>query len=82
MTLTIKLFGPQATLAGEREVTIKTPQPSATAGEVLRLLGQVSPALGPSLDASRLAINHEFAADTTVVRPSDEIALIGMVSGG
>jgi molybdopterin converting factor small subunit len=32
--------------------------------------------------AGRLAVNHAFAGDAQRVRPSDEIALIAMVSGG
>ncbi|MEN0020615.1 MAG: MoaD/ThiS family protein [Planctomycetota bacterium] len=55
---------------------------AATAGAVLESLGKASEALRESLRTSRLAVNHEFAGGDTVIRPGDEVALVGMVSGG
>ncbi len=84
-TVTVKLFGPQAALAGRREVAVvltRNGEEAATAGGVLAGLGEAVPALRGSLAQSRLAVNREFAAAGDAVRPGDEVALIGMVSGG
>ena len=79
--LTVLLFGPQAALAGARELRLPLDS-GATVAQVRAALGAACPALAPSLPASRFAVNHAFAAETDPVAASDEIALIGMVSGG
>ncbi len=82
MSITVLLFGPQATLAGARSVEVVVDGASPTAREVLAAIGEAAPELVGSLAASRLAINHEFAPGDRIVSPGDEVALIGMVSGG
>lgn len=74
------LFGPQAQHAKAREITVIVQQP--TAREVLSALAQNADSLASSLPASRLAVNHQFVDDDHRLEPSDEVALIGMVSGG
>lgn len=80
MQVNVLLFGPQATLAGKREVAVEVAEPTAQA--VLTALSEAAEPLAASLAASRLAVNHEFVAETHPIRPGDEVALIGMVSGG
>lgn len=82
MTITVLLFGPQAQSVGASRVQVEVAADSATAGGVLERLPSVAPSLAASIGASRLAINHEFAEPATPVAPGDEVALIGMVSGG
>ncbi|QDT67492.1 ThiS family protein [Planctomycetes bacterium MalM25] len=82
MEVTVLLFGPQADLAGARELRLDTPRDRPTAGEVLSAIGVAAPALTGSLNVSRLAVNHEFVAADRPISPGDEVALIGMVSGG
>ncbi len=82
MTLRVMLFGPQAQLAGRRHLDVDLRGDSITCRALLRRLARVSPALAPSLRSSRLAVNHEFARDDRRVLSSDDVALIGMVSGG
>lgn len=82
MQINVLLFGPQATLAGARSVDVDLDSASPTAGEVLAALADAAPTLVGSLASSRLAINHEFASSDHTVGPDDEVALIGMVSGG
>ena len=79
--ITVRLFGPQARLAGAEKCAVTVPVP-VTAADVLAGLGEAYPALRPSLAASRLAVNHEYVAGSFSVRPDDEVALIGLVSGG
>lgn len=82
MTVTVQLFGPLAKLAGKRliELTIEGP---LSAGKLLRQeLVAREPALAPVLPRCRLAVNHAYADDKQRITAADELALIGMVSGG
>jgi len=81
MIVTIKLFGPQADLAGAREVRVPL-EGTPTVARLRAALAEACPALAPTLLGSRLAVNHEFAWDSEMVGENDEVALIGMVSGG
>ena len=80
MEIKVLLFGPQAQLAGTREVTLSVEPP--TAGGVLNTLANEENSLAASLPVSRLAVNHEFVDEDHPIHPGDEVALIGMVSGG
>lgn len=81
MNIDVKLFGPQARLAGARALRVELGE-TPTVAQVRAALAEISPALAPSLAASRFAVNHEFANDADTVKATDEVALIGMVSGG
>jgi len=81
MALTVLLFGPYAASAGAGSVRVKTPE-NPTSEQVLMLIGQQHPVLVPLLRAARLAVNHSFASAGTVIHPDDEVAVIGLVSGG
>lgn len=81
MRINVLLFGPQAELAESSSLSIEVDE-KPTAGRVLEAIASASPALAPTLPASRLAVNHEYAMSSDVLSVSDEVALIGMVSGG
>jgi molybdopterin synthase catalytic subunit len=81
MKVTVKLFGAEAQAAGTREATIDLPA-SATCADLRRALAAAIPGVAARMDGCRIAVNHEFATDTTVIREADEVALIGPVSGG
>lgn len=82
MRVTVKLFGPAAQRAGAREVGVTLDPARATCGDVKAALARAAPAIADLLPGSRLAVNHEFAADADAVSGDDEVALIAMVSGG
>lgn len=82
MHVTVKLFGPQARMAGKREAHIALPDEPTTIAQVRGALCAAEPCLADGLDESRFAVNHEFADEQQPVRAGDEVALIGMVSGG
>jgi molybdopterin converting factor small subunit len=82
MTLKVLLFGPQAIMVSNRDVTLELPGGEATVEQILSALSEAAPAIADSLSTSRLAVNHEFAAPEQNVTVGDEVALIGMVSGG
>lgn len=83
MTLTIQLFGPYATAAGDSSVTLAFKADDAvTASKVVARLGRDYPPLKPLLDAAKLAVNFRYVAQDHQVTCEDELALIGLVGGG
>jgi len=81
--LKVLVFGPIATAAGGRTLQVVVAAPrELDAAEVMRLIAEAYPSLRPMLASSRLAINSKYALASDTVAPSDELALIGMVSGG
>lgn len=81
MQIDILLFGPQASIAQADRVTVELGH-APTVSDALSVLGEHLPELVPTLDVSRLAVNHEYAQAEDQLSEGDEIALIGMVSGG
>jgi molybdopterin converting factor small subunit len=87
LELTILLFGPARDAAGGADrVSVRpsaaAPSGKATVEDVLSALSAQHAALAPVVAAGRLAVNGAFAAHGQVVVPSDELALIALVSGG
>jgi len=83
VSLTLQLFGPYADAAGSRSVKIELDgQPSLSASAVIERLAIQIPALQPLLASSKLAVNCEYVPGDTQVREDDELAIIGLVSGG
>lgn len=82
MQIEILLFGPQAKLAQTDRVAVQIDEDAPTVGSAMRALHDALPALRPTLEVSRLAVNHAYATDEDMLNASDEVALIGMVSGG
>lgn len=81
MKIEILLFGPQAKLAQRDRVTIELGA-DTTVSQALLTLRDTVPELAESLNVSRLAVNHEYACADDRLAEDDEVALIGMVSGG
>lgn len=81
MRITVLLFGPEAAAAGTDRVAVEAPA-AVTCGDLRGLLAERIPALRPYLAGARFAVNHEFADPARPVSESDEVALIGLVSGG
>lgn len=82
MRVDVLLFGPLADAAGADRVRVDLPNDQATANGVLAALHEAHPALRSGLGGCRLAVNHAFAQGPTPIRESDEVALIGLISGG
>ncbi len=80
MLVRVKLFGPEAKAAGTRETALDLAEPTCAA--LVERLAEEYPMLRPLLGTCRFAINHEFVDMSYKIEPGDEIALIGMVSGG
>jgi molybdopterin synthase sulfur carrier subunit len=83
MMVTVRLFGPQARMANRDSVAIEIPETEPTCARLREALAEAAPQLDSSLAASRFAVNYEYVVDErTQIQASDEVALIGMVSGG
>jgi molybdopterin converting factor small subunit len=81
MTVHVLLFGAEASTLGRSSVEIDIGA-DASCRAVKERLAQAFPAIAPFVRVGRLAVNSEFASPDRQVRPGDEVALIGMVSGG
>lgn len=81
MVVRVLLFGGEALAAGAASVEVRV-NDRARIEDVRAALGGQCPALAASMGHARLALNHSFARGDEVVSPEDEIALIGLVSGG
>ncbi len=82
MTVIIKLFGPLSEAVGRGELAIAVEHARPTCGEIRERLAAGEPLLAGMLPACRFAINHAFADDARVIAEGDEVALIGLTSGG
>ncbi len=78
----VRLFGPQARLQDAVMVRVEIEAGVTRCDEVLALLSAGCPLLAPSIAASRLAVDHAIADPARVLWGTEELALIGMVSGG
>ncbi len=81
MRVRVLLFGPEADAAGASEVSVDVDE-TPTCAALRAHLARAVPALVPSLPGCRFALNGEFAPDSSAIGEGDEVALIGMVSGG
>jgi len=81
MTIDVLLFSVLKEKVGHEKVAVDVPEGS-TGADVLDALSTAYPVLAPYRSFIRLAVNHSYVADTVVVQPTDEVALITPVSGG
>ena len=81
MQLSIRLFARARDLVGKSEVVVELPA-GATVADLRRRLSVDYPALKSLLENSALAVNDEFAEDSSLLPPSSEVALLPPVSGG
>ncbi len=81
MTIVVRLFGPQAVLVGARTLAVEVAG-QITTRELLTRLAEIDERLAPSLPYSRIAVNCEFVGAEAQITDHDEVALIGMLSGG
>jgi molybdopterin converting factor small subunit len=79
-TIRIHLFGQLAAAVQSSQLAVNVEAP--TCGALRQQIAAQEPRLASLLPACRFAVNHRFAEDGTMVRESDEVALIGFVSGG
>ncbi len=93
MDVTVKLFGAEAEAAGRASVVVNVPGGEGGEGgkgggngadcaAVRIALAAACPSLEPLLAHVRFAVNNSYVADDALIAEGDEVALIGLVSGG
>lgn len=75
------LFGPERAAAGADRVRVSLGGDRSCAG-LRAAVGAATPVLVKALASARFAVNSRFVPDTHELTEGDEVALIGMVSGG
>lgn len=81
MRVRVKLFASFREIAGRREIPW-TAAEGATVADLLAALLERYPALRGHWETMLLAVNHEFAEPSAVLREGDEVAIMPPVSGG
>lgn len=81
MMVRVLLFGPAAMAVRLDSVGVEL-GPQGTCIELARAISEQRPDLRMYVSRGRLAINAAFVDESTIIRESDEVALISMVSGG
>lgn len=82
MNINVLLFGPLASRAGAGQVTLSVEEFPVSCETLREEVARSHPELAESLPVHRFAVNARFVGDEEMVREGDEVALIGMVSGG
>ena len=80
MRVKVLLFGAEEKRVGRSSVDVDVAS-GASVADLLRCLREQCPQLAGGSGA-RLAVNHAFASGDETIGEHDELALIGMVSGG
>ncbi|TWT64851.1 MoaD/ThiS family protein [Allorhodopirellula solitaria] len=80
--LSVLVFGPQARSAGTDRLRLSAIEFPITAGKLISKIAETYPDLASSLNVSRIAVNHEFATAGCPIQRGDEVALVGLISGG
>lgn len=80
--LPVLVFGMQARAIGSDRLTLANTESPIAASAVLSRIAETHPDLSASIGVSRLAVNHEFATAETLINEGDEVALVGLISGG
>jgi molybdopterin converting factor subunit 1 len=81
MMVRVKLFARARDLAGVAELSLPLPD-GATVADLRRALATECPSLAGLLTHSAIALDNDFASDTTAIRDGAEAALLPPVSGG
>jgi molybdopterin converting factor subunit 1 len=81
MRVRILFFGMLKDVAGQASDTVDVPE-GASVADLLKHCESRLPRLKQSLSSLALAVNQQYAAPNTILKPDDEVALLPPVSGG
>lgn len=79
--LTVKLFAKARDLAGSAAVQLAWSD-GQSVGQLKSILAEQYPALAPLIPRLLVAVNNDYAADSSVISQTDEVACFPPVSGG
>ncbi|MCI0682597.1 MAG: MoaD/ThiS family protein [Gemmataceae bacterium] len=68
-------------MAGAEAIEVDLPA-NATVGDLRASLPKLCPRIAGLVERSAIAVNNEYAADTTLLPAAAEVALVPPVSGG
>jgi len=77
----VQLFAVARERARQSVVDLDLPE-QATVAALKKSLAEACPSLAPMVSVLRVAVNSEYAADSQVISPGAELAVIPPVSGG
>ena len=78
----VKLFGLLREVVGTKEMTLSLNIDRATVADLKRSLQESFPDLTKAKIPFLVAVNRKIAQESTTIMPSDEIAILPLVSGG
>lgn len=78
----VLVFGPQAVQLGAGSARVGGVDFPIRACDLMGRIVEQFPTLESSIGVSRLAVNQEFVAGDSMIHAGDEVALIGLISGG
>ncbi len=81
MRIKVKFFAYTREITGTREAEIEA-EAGATLEDIMNILAEKYPGLQRYRNEINMAVNHEYAERSTVVKEGDEVALLPPVSGG
>jgi molybdopterin converting factor subunit 1 len=81
MKLTVKLFAVARQRVGCSEIELELAE-GATVGKLRGAIAEQFPLLAEVMRHARIAVDSEYAADTTAIGNRSELAIIPPVSGG
>lgn len=81
MKIKVKFFASFREAVGKPEVDIDLEE-NTTISELLTLLKQRHPELGPLTEPLVISVNKEYATYDSVLKNGDEVAILPPVSGG
>ena len=81
MKVKLLFFATLRDIIGTKSLDVEIPA-RATVAELKSQLVKAYPGLSKVRDAMRVAVNHEYAADESVIPAEAEIAIFPPVSGG
>ncbi len=81
MIVTVKLFAAAREMIGSETVSLELAE-GTTILDIKRTVTHMFPQIEGLLSRSVIARNQDYALDTDVIAPGDELAVIPPVSGG
>jgi sulfur-carrier protein len=81
MNVRVRLFAAARQIVGRETVEVALP-PGGTVAQLRRSLAREYPQLAGLIESSLLALDAEYAPETSEIRPGCQIACIPPVSGG
>lgn len=82
MKIDVLLFGVEASTLGVDRLTVQIPEDRPTCESLREAILEAAPSIRPHLQHWRISINHQFARADQRLSHDDEVAIIGLVSGG